>query len=75
MSKKKFTLEMPDDNDLAFFSKQYVNLGEVNAEIEKLEASIPDKRTKEYENWKTKVNFLMDMYNRLASYKAFKKYD
>lgn len=75
MSKKKFTLEMPDQEDLAFFSKEYLNLGQVNAEIEKMEANMPDKRKKEYNQWKTKVNFLIDIYNKLASYKAFKKYD
>jgi hypothetical protein len=75
MSKKKFTLEVPNDEDLAFFSKEYLNLGEVNNAIEKMEANIPDKRTKDYEKWKEKVNFLIDIYNRLGSYKAFKKYD
>ncbi len=75
MSKKKFTLEVPNEDDLAFFSKQYTNLGEVNAEIEKLEASVPDKRTKEYEKWKYKVNFLIDIYNKLGSFKSFKRYD
>ena len=60
---------------MAFFSKQYVNLGEIHTEIEKLEAVIPDKRTKDFEKWKTKVNFLIGMYNKLGSFKAFKKYD
>lgn len=75
MAKKKFTLEVPDDEDLAFFSKEYINLGQVHSEIEKLENNIPDKRTKEYEKWKTKVNFLIDVYNKLASFKSFKKYE
>lgn len=75
MSKKKFTLVTPDDNDLAFFSKQYLNLGEVNAEIEKMEADIPDKRTKEYEKWKEKVNFLINIYNTLGHFRVFKKYE
>ena len=73
--KSKFTLISPNDNEIEFFKKEYLNLGEVNNEIEKLESSIPDKRTKDYEAWKTKINFLIDVYNRLGSFKAFKKYE
>lgn len=73
--KSKFELIIPDEEDAAFFGKEYLNLGEVNNEIEKLESSIPDKRTKEYETWKTKINFLIDIYNKLAHFKSFKKYE
>ena len=73
--KSKFTLISPNDNEIEFFKKEYLNLGEVNNEIEKLESSIPDKRTKDYEEWKIKINFLIDIYNRLGSFKAFKKYE
>lgn len=73
--KSKFELIIPDEDDTSFFGKEYLNLGEVNNEIEKLESSIPDKRTKEYETWKTKINFLIDIYNKLAHFKSFKKYE
>jgi len=75
MPKKKFTLIEPDNDDLEFFSKEYINIGEVHNEIEKLEDKMPDKRTKEYQQWKVKVNFLIDIYNKLGSFKAFKKYE
>ena len=74
--KSKFELVTPNEEDAAFFGKQYLSLGEVNNEIEKLEAVIPDKRKKqEYEEWKTKINFLIDVYNKLAHFKSFKKYE
>ncbi len=73
--KTKFTLIEPNDDDLALFSKEYLNLGHINDAITELETSIPDKRTKDYEEWKKKVNFLIDMYNSRASFKSFKKYE
>lgn len=74
MGKSKFILEEPDDDDLAFFSKEYTNAGILNQEIEKLEDNIPDKRTKEFQKWKDKINFLIDIYNRIGGFKAYKKY-
>lgn len=71
--KSKFTLIEPNEDDLALFSREYANLGEINNAIEKLEANPVDKRTKEYEQYKTKFNFLVDLYNSRASYKSFKK--
>lgn len=74
--KSKFELIAPDEDDKAFFGKEYLSLGEVNNEIEKLENVIPDKRKKqEYEQWKTKINFLIEIYNNLAHFKSFKKYE
>ncbi len=71
--KSKFTLIEPNEDDLALFSREYANLGEINSAIEKLESNPVDKRTKEYEQYKTKFNFLVDLYNARASYKSFKK--
>ena len=76
MSKKKFTLVEPDNDDLDFFSEKYINLGQVHEEIQKMETNIPDKRKiKDYEKWKTEVNFLIEIYNKLCEFKAFKKYE
>lgn len=74
--KSKFELILPNEDDAAFFGKEYLNLGEVNNEIEKLENVVPDKRKKqEYEQWKTKINFLIEVYNKLCQFKSFKKYE
>lgn len=56
-------------------NKEYSNLGEIDMDIEKLENSIPDKRTKQYQLWKEQMNFLIDTYNKTAEFRAFKKYD
>jgi len=58
-----------------FYEKKYENLGEINSIIEKLESSIPDKRTKDFDIWKEKINFLFDLYNKSCKFKAFKKYE
>lgn len=69
--KSKFILNLKEDNSL-FFSKQYVNLGELNFAIEKLENNCPTKkRSEEHKEWKVKINFLMQMYNKLAKYKYY----
>jgi len=74
MSKKpKLQLVTPTEEETEFFKKQYLNLGELNGEIEKLEGKVPDKRTKEYEFWKIKYNFLVDTYNKLGNFKSFKR--
>jgi hypothetical protein len=75
MSKKpKLILDISED-DISFFGKEWLNLGELNNEIEKMENNIPDKRTKDYESWKNKINFLIETYNALASYRNYKKYE
>lgn len=71
----KFTAIEPNDEDLALFSKVWVNAGEINLAIEKLESIIPDKRTKDYQGWLKKVNFLIDLYNKEIKFKAYKKYE
>lgn len=73
--KSKFTLISPNDNEIEFFKKEYLNLGEVNNEIEKLEKEKPDARTSDYKIWVKKINFLMKIYNSKASFKSFKLYE
>ncbi len=58
-----------------FYTKEFSNLGEIDILIEKMENNIPDKRTKDYEEFKNKINFLFEKYNKLAKFKAFKKYE
>lgn len=66
----------PDDDDINIFKKQYINLVELHDEIEKLfdEGSKIDKRKKKvYQEWKEKINFLIDMYNARSSFKTYNK--
>jgi hypothetical protein len=66
----------PDDDDLNLFKKQYINLAELHEEIEKLfeEGEKLDKRKKkDYQAWKEKINFLIDLYNARSSFKTYNK--
>jgi hypothetical protein len=65
-----------DDDDLNLFKKQYVNLVDLHDEIEKLfeEGKKMDKRKKKaHQEWKEKINFLIDMYNKRSSFKTYNK--
>ena len=73
MSKLILTVE---DDELNLFKKQYVNLVDLFEEIEKLfeEGKKIDKRKKKvYNEWKEKINFLIDMYNARSSFKTYNK--
>lgn len=64
------------ENELNLFQKQYLNLIELHDEIEKLfeEGDKIDKRKKKmYNEWKEKVNFLIDMYNTRSKFKTYNK--
>ena len=61
-----------DEDELNLFKKQYVNLIDIQEEISKLEDNVPDKRKKKlYNEWKEKINFLIDMYNAKSKYKTY----
>jgi hypothetical protein len=62
-----------EDDDLDLFNKQYINLGELHSKIEKLlaEEEMTDGEPELHTEWKTKVNFLMNMYNGRSSFKKF----
>jgi hypothetical protein len=65
-----------DDDELNLFKKQYLNLVDLHDEIEKLfeEGNKIDKRKKKvYQEWKEKINFLIDMYNTRSSFKTYNK--
>lgn len=72
---KKLILSI-DDDDLNLFKKQYINLVDLHDEIEKLfeEGKKLDKRKKKaHQEWKEKINFLIDMYNTRSSFKTYDK--
>lgn len=65
-----------DEEDLNLFKKQYISLVDLHEEIEKLfeEGKKIDKRKKKlYAEWKEKINFLIDMYNKKSLYKSYNK--
>jgi hypothetical protein len=63
------------EEDKEFYDKSYTSLGELDSLIEKMENSIPDKRTKDYSSWVDKINFLIEKYNNNMKFKAYKKYE
>jgi hypothetical protein len=65
-----------EENELNLFQKQYLNLVELHEEIEKLfeEGNKIDKRKKKvYNEWKEKINFLIDMYNTRSKFKTYNR--
>lgn len=75
MAKSKLILDI-EENDLNLFQKQYINLMDLHEEIEKLfeEGEKIDKRKKKvYNDWKEKINFLIDMYNSRSKFKTYNK--
>ena len=62
-----------EDDDVEFFKKQYVNLGELHAAIEKAlyEEEMTDGEPGPHEQWKQRTNYLIDMYNSRSHYKKF----
>jgi hypothetical protein len=64
------------ENELNLFQKQYLNLVELHDEIEKLFEEgdkIDTRKKKMYNEWKEKVNFLIDMYNTRSKFKTYNK--
>lgn len=65
-----------DENELNLFKKQYLHLVDLHDEIEKLfeEGKKIDKRKKKlYNEWKEKINFLIDMYNTRSKFKTYNR--
>jgi hypothetical protein len=75
MSKNTTSLILSvDEDELNLFKKQYLNLVDLQDEIEKMIETPPDKRKKkDYKKWKDDVNFLIDMYNAKSKYKTYNK--
>jgi hypothetical protein len=75
MAKSKLILDIKED-DLNLFQKQYVSLVDLHEEIEKLfeqEKSLDKRKKKVYNDWKEKINFLIDMYNSRSKFKTYNK--
>jgi hypothetical protein len=73
--KSKLILDIEED-DLNLFKKQYIHLADLHDEIEKLfkEGDQIDKRKKKlYNDWKEKINFLIDMYNTRSKFKTYNR--
>ena len=64
-----------EDDDVEFFKKQYVNLGELHAAIEKAlsEEEMTDGEPGPHEQWQQRTNYLIDMYNSISHFKKFDK--
>ncbi len=63
------------EEDREFYDKSYTSLGELSSLIEKMENNTPDKRTKKlFEEWRSKINYLIDNYNNRCGFKIYKKY-
>lgn len=77
MQKKNTSIILDiEENELNLFQKQYLNLVELHDEIEKLfeEGEKIDKRKKKvYNEWKEKINFLIDMYNTRSKFKTYNR--
>ncbi len=75
MAKSKLILDIEED-DLNLFEKQYISLVDLHEEIEKLfeQGETIDKRKKKvYNDWREKINFLIDMYNSRSKFKTYNK--
>jgi hypothetical protein len=71
----KIILDVEED-ELNLFKKQYVSLVELHEEIEKLfeeEKQIDKRKKKLYNDWKEKINFLIDMYNARSKFKTYNR--
>lgn len=63
-----------NEEEVNFFKKQYVNVVDIRDQIERLFDEKPDGRKKKaMEEWKKKINFLIDIHNARTDLKAYKK--
>ena len=61
------------DDDVEFYKKQYLNLGELHAAIEKAlsEEEMTDGEESAHKQWQERTNYLIDMYNAGSHFKKF----
>ncbi len=59
------------DDDVEFFKKQYLNLGELHTAIEKAleEEELTDGEPEPHQQWQQRTNYLIDMYNSRSFFK------
>lgn len=55
------------------FNKTFENCGQIQEEIDKLEDSIPEKDLEYYKEWKKKMNFLLESYNKMITFVVYKQ--
>jgi len=62
-----------DNDDVEFYKKQYLNLGDLHAAIEKAlsEEELTDGEPDVHLIWQEKTNYLIDMYNAASHFKKF----
>lgn len=58
--------------DIDVFKKEYNDTFEVDDDITLFEANVPDKHTKEYKTWLSKINHLYALYNKMVKFKCYK---
>lgn len=64
---------MTNINTLSISELKFENCGDLDELIEEMEKLVPDKRKKkEYIDWKNKINYLYQNYNKLAKFKCYK---
>lgn len=52
--------------------EEYINLGDIQTDIEYLEDNVPSKKEKEkFKEWKEEINKRIKLYNKLAKFKAY----
>jgi len=63
------------DDDVEFFKKQYLSLGELHSAIEKAlsEEEMTDGEPGPHKQWQQRTNFLIDMYNNRSHFKKFNR--
>jgi hypothetical protein len=61
-----------EDEDVNFFKKQYIDIPQLYEQIEQMFAHRPEgRKKKELKNWKEKINFLIDIYNKSCKFKSY----
>lgn len=69
----KLILEV-NEEELSFYKKQYVNALDLKNQIEELFETKPDgRKKKDLKEWKSKINFLIDIYNTKTQFVSYKK--
>ena len=63
---------MEYESDNREIRTNFVNCGDVQEEIDRLQNKEPDKRKKEWKIWKNQLNELFNKYNSLIEDKIYK---
>lgn len=58
--------------DIDVFNKKYTDAMQLDDDITEFETNVPDRRTKEYKIWLSKINHLYNLYNQKVKFKCYK---